>query len=129
MADISPARANELVPLELSEVSPTTVSANTLLKGLITIKWPYASSAQNLTFLFADEDIRKRASGGQVKVTLLGEAAAMLDQIESGEEISIAPSNADSMVVEGITEPRMKWHITFPSGCILRVSHESGSPG
>ncbi len=122
MTDISPEQARALVPLDISEASPTTVTANSLLKGLITIKWPYSSSGQKLTFLLADADIRKRASGGQVKITLLGEAAEILDQMESGEEISIALSNADSVTVETITEPRLKWHITFPNGCILQVS-------
>jgi hypothetical protein len=119
MTDLSSDELNNLTPLDLSDVSPTNVISTSLLHGIITIKWPYTSSLQKLTFLLADPDPRKRASGGQVKVTLVGPAAEALDQIESGEELSIAPIN--NPLVETDDSRRIKWHITFPEGCILIV--------
>ena len=121
MTDISPGRAKDLKKLEISEVSPTSITTNSLLRGRIAIKWPYSSTEQKLTFLLVDEDIRKRASGGQVRVTLSGEAAAIVDQIESGEEVAIALPDTVSVTVDEIAEPRCKWHIAFPDGCILQV--------
>ena len=121
MTDLSSDALNDLTPLDLSNVSPTSITSTSLLHGVITIKWPYSSSTQKLTFLLADPDPRKRASGGQVKVTLVGQAAEILDQTESGEEISIASTNNNIPVIEEENSPRTKWHITFPQGCILIV--------
>ena len=121
MSELSSESLNNLAAVNLSDVSPTTVTATSLLHGIIAIKWPYSLSSQKLTFLLADADPRKRASGGQIKVTLMGQAAEILDQIESGEEISVASPNIPT--IEQDNSPRSKWHITFPQGCILIVSH------
>jgi hypothetical protein len=122
MADPPSTTTQSLIPLDLSSVSPTTVTSSSLLSGIITIKWPYSSSAQKLTFLLAEEDPRKRARGGQVKITLLGKAAEHLDQIESGEEISIAATvNTIPLVESESATPRVKFHLTFSQGCILIV--------
>jgi|SRR5271167_3815377 len=119
MTDLSSDELSNLTPLELSDVSPTNVTSTSLLHGIITIKWPYSSSQQKLTFLLADPDPRKRASGGQVKITLIGPAAEILDETESGDRLSIAPRN--NAIVETDDSRRIKWHITFPEGCILIV--------
>jgi hypothetical protein len=111
----------DLVPLELSTVSPTSLSSNSALHGVVTIKWPYSSSSQKLTFLLADPDPRKRATGGQVKISLLGLAAEALDQIESGEEVTVIPPTNGTATVDPEEGARIKWHITFPQGCILIV--------
>lgn len=111
---------NLLTLLNLSDVSPSNIYSTSLLHGIITIKWPYSSSAQKLTFLLADPDPRKRASEGQIKITVFGSAAELLDQIESGEPVSIAAINYVP-VVEGDNSPRVKWHVMFPEGCILMV--------
>lgn len=108
------------IPLDLASISPDNVTSTSLLHGIITIKWPYSSSSQKLTFLLADPDPRKRASGGQVKITLLGEAAGILDQTESGESISLSPSTRATVDSEPEGQ-RAKWHITFPEGCILQA--------
>ena len=121
MTEVSSESINNLAPLNLSDVSPTTVTSTSLLHGVIAIKWPFSSSSQKLTFLLADADPRKRASGGQIKVTLMGQAAEILDQIESGEEVSVASTNFPT--IEQDNSPRVKWHITFPQGCILIVLH------
>lgn len=120
MTELSSDDLNKLIPLDLSDVSPTNITSTSLLHGVVTIKWPFSSSSQKLTFLLADRDPRKRASGGQIKVTLTGQAAQTLDQIESGEEISIASTNVPVVEVED-NSPRVKWHITIPQGCILIV--------
>ena len=121
MTDKSSKDLNHLTPLDLSNVSPASITSTSLLHGVIAIKWPYSSSTQKLTFLLADPDPRKRASGGQAKVTLVGQAAEALDQIESGEEISIAATRNKTPLVEEENSPRIKWHITFAEGCILIV--------
>jgi hypothetical protein len=121
MTDLSSADLKDLTPLELSKVSPTTITSTSLLRGVVTIKWPYSSSTQKLTFLLADPDPRKRASGGQVKVTLVGQAAQVLDQMESGEEISIAATRNNTPLIEEENSRRTNWHITFPEGCIFIV--------
>src|SRR5271170_1925311 len=107
---------------DLSSITPESLSPTSLLSGIITIKWPFSSSSQKLTFLLADPDPRKRAQEGQVKITLLGEAAQYLDQIESGEQISIAAADNTSPLIESeSTTPRVKFHITFPQGCVILV--------
>jgi hypothetical protein len=121
MTEVSSESLSGFAPLNLSDVSPATVTSTSLLHGVIAIKWPYSSSSQKLTFLLADADPRKRALGGQIKVTLMGQAAEILDQIETGEEISVASTNIPT--IEQDNSPRVKWHITFPQGCIIIVSH------
>jgi len=123
MTEVPSTALGHLNRLDLSTITPSSVVATSLLSGIITIKWPFSSSAQNLTFLLADPDPRKRAQGGQVKITLIGDAAEYLDQIESGEQISVAaPENTPAPLVDTETEtPRVKFHLTFPQGCILLV--------
>jgi hypothetical protein len=121
MTDLPSNYLKDLTPLDLSNVSPTNITSTSLLHGVVTIKWPYSSSTQKLTFLLADPDPRKRASGGQVKITLAGQAAVILDQTESGEDISIAATRNNTPLIEEENSPRIKWHITFPEGCILIV--------
>lgn len=123
MTDLSPAEIKQLTPIDLSDVSPTNITTTSLLQGTITIKWPYSSSSQKLTFLLANPDPRKRASGGQLKITLLGPAAEFLDKKQSGEQISIAPNPQSSSIniEKEESSARVKWHITFPKGCVLIV--------
>jgi hypothetical protein len=121
MAETSSDVADKLSVLDLIDISPENLTSTSLLHGIITIKWPYSSSTQKLTFLLADPDPRKRAAGGQVKVTLLGKSAEFIDQIESGEEISVAPADDTGVSVESEQGGRIKWHITFSQGCILLV--------
>ena len=122
MAQQPPMETRCFPTLDLSSITPESLSPTSLLSGIITIKWPFSSSTQKLTFLLADPDPRKRAQDGQVKITLLGEAAQHLDQIESGEQISIAaPENTSPLIESESTTPRVKFHITFPQGCILLV--------
>ena len=112
------------IPIDLTSVSPDSATSSSLFRGIVTIKWPYSSSSQKITFLLADPDPRKRASGGQVKITLFGEAAEILDQTESGEEISVSSSDSLSIYPEPAGQ-RAKWHIEFPNGCILQVCYLS----
>lgn len=123
MSEIESAALVHLTPLDLASITPSSLSSTSLLSGIITIKWPFSSSAQKLTFLLADPDPRKRAQGGQVKISLLGDAAEYLDQVENGEQISVAaPENTAAALIESETDtPRVKFHITFPQGCILIV--------
>jgi hypothetical protein len=124
MTDLSPDEIKQLTPVDLSDVSPTNITPTSLLQGTITIKWPYSSPTQTLTFLLANPDPRRRASGGQLKITLLGPAAEFLDKIPSGEHISIAP-NPRSFSINIVKEEsslRVNWHVTFPKGCILIVT-------
>jgi hypothetical protein len=123
MADELPRDAvKNLTTLDLARISPENVTATSLLHGVITIKWPYSSSTQKLTFLLADPDPRKRAAGGQVKITLLGKAAEAIDKIESGEEISlVAADDTGGISVENEVGGRIKYHVTFSQGCILIV--------
>ena len=122
MTEISPDSLSHLVPLDLTDVSPSTLSSAFLLHGVVTVKWPYSSTAETLTFVLADPDPRKRASGGQVKITLLGPSAEFLDQIECGDELSIAPpTDTIPSIEEEYDSPRLKWHLEFHQGCLLIV--------
>ena len=124
MTELPLETVNNLVTLSLSDVSPSSLTPKSILHGVVAIKWPYSSSTQKLTFLLADPDPKKRAAGGEVKVTLVGEAAEVLDQIESGETICIAPPPNQELcfaLVEQDGSGRAKWHITFTQGCILGV--------
>lgn len=125
MTDLSPDEAKHFLPLELSDISPEKIFPNSLLHGTITIKWPYSPSSQKLTFILVDPDPRKRASGGQVKITLLGQAAEVIDGVDSGEEISLAIKDSNAILIEPESPPdRAKWHLTFAQGCILLVSRQ-----
>jgi hypothetical protein len=106
------------VHIALAQVSSSTVlTSDTALDGVITIKWPYLSTQQKLTFLLADPDPRKRASGGQLKVSVRGPAAEFLNSVDNGEAISVWASKS---VVEP-EEGKVKWHVYFDEGCNLKV--------
>jgi hypothetical protein len=54
MTQLSEDQWSQFHPLDLSDISPATVSSTSALHSVITVKWPYMSSTQKLTFLLAD---------------------------------------------------------------------------
>lgn len=126
IAQQPPMELDSFTTQDISSITPESLSSISLLSGKIAIKWPFSSFSQKLTFLLADPCPRRRLQGGQIKITLLGEAAQHLDQIDIEEEISIAPPQNTTPVIESCeldtTGPlRVKFHIIFPQGCILLV--------
>ena len=113
----------DTVAADLSTLSAQTLTPTTVIHGIITIKWPFSASTQRLTFLLADPDPRRRASGGQVKITLLGDAAEFVDQIGSGEPVSLTAGGQKCDIEQEEIGQRVQWHITFSNGCQVTVSH------
>jgi hypothetical protein len=78
------------------------------IKGLVTLIWPFSSSAGKAAFLIADPDFRLRHKKGQVRVRVQGAAALAIVKsgISIGDEVSIGLRGARIVENEaGVSTP------------------------
>src|ERR1700760_465757 len=68
------------------------LTGSTLVKGVITLIWPYSQSSKKAAILLAEPDFRLRHKQGQVRIQFGGSSALALSksQIEIGDEVILA---------------------------------------
>lgn len=92
------------VPIRIKDISPDLLfRSEEILRGVISLRWPYSSSQSALSIQLADEDVRRRGDKGHVRMTFHGAAAAALKDLPSLSllEISAAPDSVSLEHVEG----------------------------
>ncbi|KAK5747196.1 hypothetical protein LTR17_000331 [Elasticomyces elasticus] len=71
------------VPIQ-SLTPGTTPPADSSIRGVVTLLWPYSSSTKSCALLIADPDFRLRKQRGQVRVRFHGEVAAAVARARLG---------------------------------------------
>ena len=97
----------EYIPISSLEQRRSDSDAE-FIKGIVTLIWPFSSSAGKAAFLVVDPDFRLRHRKGQVRVRVQGAAALAIakSRIAIGDEVSIGLRGARLVENEaGVSTP------------------------
>ncbi|KAL2170943.1 hypothetical protein VTG60DRAFT_4205 [Thermothelomyces hinnuleus] len=103
-----------------------------VVRGVVTITWPYNSVTQKFAFLLAERDMRLRRAKGQIRIELQGPSAKAASDcgIGAGDELlfSLAGVEWSPDPAPGrIPGARVEWQIQFNQKLALQVKFgESG---
>jgi hypothetical protein len=94
------------------------------IRGIITIIWPFSSSAGKASFLLADPDFRLRYRKGQVRIQLQGSAALAVakSKLAIGDEVALGLKGARLVETEaGVSTPGKSVDLELRFGHILSL--------
>ncbi|AEO63427.1 uncharacterized protein THITE_2108666 [Thermothielavioides terrestris NRRL 8126] len=117
----------------IAELNPDLLDqASRVVRGNVTITWPYNSVTKTLAFLLAESDVRLRRARGQIRIELRGPSAAAASEcgLGAGDELLLGLDGAHwaKDVSRGrIPGARVDWQLQFSEKLILQVtSSETG---
>ncbi len=115
------------VPTPIALLDPNLPDqASRVVRGEVTVTWPYNSVRRSLAFLLADSDIRRRRTRGHVRVQLDGSAAQAVAStgLGGGDELVLSLDGAqwgrDDSVVQ-FPGSRLDWQLKFSEKLLLQV--------
>ncbi|KAL2177981.1 uncharacterized protein P884DRAFT_242113 [Thermothelomyces heterothallicus CBS 202.75] len=103
-----------------------------VVRGVVTITWPYNSVTQKFAFLLAERDVRLRRAKGQIRIELQGLSAKAASDcgIGAGDELLFSLAGAEwspDPAPGRIPGARVEWQIQFSQKLALQVKFgESG---
>lgn len=102
-----------------------------VVRGEITITWPYNSVTKTLAFLLAEPDVRLRRAKGQIRIVLHGPSAKAATDcgLGAGDELLFSLAGADwaKDVSPGrIPGARVDWQLQFNQRLMLQVCANAG---
>jgi len=120
-------------PTPIAQLNPGLPNqASRVVRGEITITWPYNRVANTVAFLLAEPDVRLRRVKGQVRVELHGTAAKAVAGcgLGGGDEVLFCLDGAEWAKDESpgrIPSARLEWQIQFAEKLVLQVRVDSGT--
>jgi hypothetical protein len=111
----------------IAQLQPDLPSqAERVVRGEITITWPYNSVTKTFAFLLAEPDVRLRRAKGQIRIVLLGPSATAASErgLGAGDELRFSLAGAEwaKDVSPGrIPGARVDWQLQFSQRLILQV--------
>jgi hypothetical protein len=119
----------------LSSQSPTPIALlrpdlpdqdSRVVRGEVTITWPYNSVTKTLAFLLAEPDVRLRRAKGQIRIVLQGPSATAAAEsgLGAGDELLLGLPGAhfSKDVSPGrIPGARVDWQLQFDQKLVLQV--------
>ena len=113
--------------MPISQLEPQLPDQKALVvKGEVTVTWPYNSIKDSLAFLLSEPDIRLRRKKGQVRIQLSGSSA------KSVASCGLGPSDEVHLSLEGVEwvkdesavklpGSRLEWQLNFAERLRLQV--------
>lgn len=100
--------------------------ASRVVRGDVTITWPYNSVTSTFAFLLAESDVRLRRDRGQIRVELRGSGAKAAAEcgFGAGDELLFSLDGAEwaKDVSPGrIPGARVDWQLQFSEKLVLQV--------
>ncbi len=97
-----------------------------VVRGEVTITWPYNSVTKTLAFLLAEPDVRLRRAKGQIRIVLQGPSATAAAEsgLGAGDELllGLAGAQFSKDVSPGrIPGARVDWQLQFDQKLALQV--------
>ncbi|KAK8002905.1 hypothetical protein PG989_002624 [Apiospora arundinis] len=82
----------DYAPTPIAQLNPQLPSQTTTVRGVVTVVWPYSSTASSLSFTLAEPEYRLRRPKGQIRVNFAGHVAKGVSDsgIKSGDNLVIA---------------------------------------
>lgn len=111
----------------IAQLSPELSNpASRVVRGEITITWPYNSLKQTLAFLLADPDVRLRRSKGQVRVELQGPSAkaAAACNLGGGDQLALSLDGVEwtkDQSTARLPGSRIEWQLSYTGKLLLEV--------
>jgi len=111
----------------ISHLSPELADQDSrVVRGEITITWPYNSVKRSLAFLLSESDIRLRRSRGQVRIQLNGPSAQSVAScnLGSGDEVILSLFGAEWAIDDSAQQlpgSRVEWQLKYAEKLVLRV--------
>jgi len=110
---------------ELENVSARVV------KGVVTIVWPYSTFKGTTAFILAEADFRLRRDQGQVRVELSGPSAKAFSDsgIASGDEVTLSLDGvawAEKDARTPIAGTPLPWQLQFKRRLLLQAGQTDG---
>ncbi|KAK1687893.1 hypothetical protein BDP55DRAFT_548783 [Colletotrichum godetiae] len=111
--------------IAIAQLSPALEDPKTrVIRGVVTITWPYSIVRKNIAFLLAEADFRLRRAKGQVRVEFTGSSAkAIADAaLGSGDEIALSLDGVELVADDSKTRvpgTSLEWQLRFTERVLL----------
>ena len=116
------------VPTELpiAQIGPSVNSLNTIIRGIVTLVWPYSSSTRSTSILLVEPDFRLRRSKGQVRITFRNSSAKAVARsgLSSGDKLVVSLLGVEWSKDEGIIKTPgqgVEWDMVYSERLLLQV--------
>jgi hypothetical protein len=123
----SAARLASQPPTPIAQLNPDLPDQpSRVVRGEITITWPYSSVNKTFAFLLAESDVRLRRARGQVRIELRGPCAKAASEsgLGAGDELLFSLEGVVWAKDESpgrIPGARVEWQLQFSEKLILQV--------
>ena len=112
--------------LPIAQLEPSINSSTSLVRGVVTLVWPYSSSTSSTSILLVEPDFRLRRNKGQVRITFQGSSAKVVARsgLNSGDRLVLGLEGVEWIEDEGaIKTPGrgVDWELRFGGRVILQV--------
>ena len=111
----------------IDQLSPTLDSTSSrYINAVVTLLWPYSSSARQFKLLLADPDYRLRRAQGQVKIAFLGPSAKAVagTKVGIGDHVKLCLDGASwTHLEQDVRTPgkSVDWDISYKGRVELQV--------
>lgn len=112
--------------LPIAQLEPSINSSTSLIRGIVTLVWPYSSLTNSTSVLLVEPDFRLRRNKGQVRITFRGRSAMIVARsgLNSGDRLVLALEGVEWIGDEGATKTPgrgVDWELRFGERVILQV--------
>ncbi|KXH66228.1 hypothetical protein CSAL01_12944, partial [Colletotrichum salicis] len=113
--------------IAIAQLSPALEEPHKrVVRGVVTITWPYSIVRKNIAFLLAEADFRLRRAKGQVRVEFTGSSAkAIADAaLGSGDEIALSLDGVELVADDSKTRvpgTSLEWQLRFTERVLLKA--------
>jgi hypothetical protein len=114
-------------PTPIAQLGPDLPDQQTrVVRGQVTITWPFNSVKKSLALLIAEPDVRLRRNKGQIRVEFHGPSATALssNEIGAGDELLFSLDGAEwskDASPGRIPGARVEWQLKFTQRLLLQV--------
>lgn len=118
-------------PIPIAQLNPDLPDqTERVVRGEVTITWPYNSVTKTTAFLVAEPDVRLRRDRGQVRIELHGPSAKAFSTcgIGAGDEVWFSLNGAEWAKDQSpgrVPGARLEWQILFNQRLTLQVCASS----
>lgn len=122
-----PAQLEAAAGLPIAKLSPELHDLKThVVRGIVTITWPYSIIHKTIAFLLAEPDFRLRRAKGQVRVEFSGSSAKAVANagLGSGDEIVLSLDGAELAADDSKTRvpgTSLEWQLKFKDRVLLQA--------
>ncbi|KAF9874808.1 hypothetical protein CkaCkLH20_07502 [Colletotrichum karsti] len=125
--DQAPSQLEAAEGIPIAQLSPDVSDAKTrVVRGVVTITWPYSIINKNVAFLLAEPDFRLRRAKGQVRVEFSGSSAKAVQDagLGSGDEVTLSLDGVEMVADDSKTRvpgTSLEWQLKFTERLLLRA--------